>query len=118
MKKSEKRQKTALLGSVRCLPHEKEKILESAKAAGISTGEFIRRSALGRRIVAKGDTRQMNEILKLGGLQKHLYTEMQKQGMMTPELSRQFAQTLTLLQVALLKFDASSLNNAGEEHDR
>ncbi|UIA94559.1 hypothetical protein LU632_26195 (plasmid) [Erwinia tracheiphila] len=27
----------------------------------------------------------MNEILKLGGLQKHLYTEMQKQGMMTPE---------------------------------
>jgi hypothetical protein len=118
MKKSEKRQKTALLGSVRCLPHEKEKILESAKAAGISTGEFIRRSALGRRIVAKGDTRQMNEILKLGGLQKHLYTEMQKQGMMTPELSRQFAQTLTLLQVALLKFDASSLNNGGEEHDR
>lgn len=114
MSKSEKRQRTALLGSVRCFPEEKAHIQENAKAAGISTGEFLRRSALGRRIVAKGDTRQMNEILKLGGLQKHLYTEMQKQGIMTTELSKQFSETLTALQVALLKFDASSLNNSGD----
>lgn len=114
MSKSEKRLRTALLGSVRCFPEEKAQIQENAKAAGISTGEFLRRSALGRRIVAKGDTRQMNEILKLGGLQKHLYTEMQKQGMMTTELSKQFSETLTALQVALLKFDASSLNNSGD----
>lgn len=111
MSKSERRQRTALLGSVRCYPEEKAQIQESAKAAGISTGEFLRRSALGRRIVAKGDTRQMNEILKLGGLQKHLYSEMQKQGMMTAELSKQFADTLTELQTALMKFRADSLNN-------
>lgn len=115
MSKSEKRQRTALLGSVRCYPEEKEQIQESAKAAGISTGEFLRRTALGRRIVAKGDTRQMNEILKLGGLQKHLYSEMQAKGMMTPELSRQFAETLTALQTALMKFRADSLNNSEDQ---
>ncbi|MNL56518.1 hypothetical protein D3C87_1800190 [compost metagenome] len=53
----------------------------------------------------------MNEILKLGGLQKHLYSEMQKQGMMTPELSKQFADTLAALQKTLMKFRAESLNN-------
>lgn len=111
MSKSERRQRTALLGSVRCYQEEKEQIQASAKAAGISTGEFLRRSALGRRIVAKGDTKQMNEILKLGGLQKHLYSEMQKQGVMTAELSKQFADTLAALQKTLMKFRAESLNN-------
>lgn len=114
MSKSEKRQRNVIFLGIRWLPEEKERVVESARAAGLSAGEFLRRSALGRRIVAKGDTRQMNEILKLGGLQKHLYTEMQNKGMMTPELSKQFAETLTALQVALLKFDASSLNNSGE----
>ena len=114
MSKSEKRQRTALLGSVRCYPEEKAQIQESAKAAGISTGEYLRRCALGRRIVAKGDTRQMNEIMRQGGLLKHLYSEMQKQGMMTAELSKQYSETLTAMQVAFLKFDASSLNNSGE----
>lgn len=114
MSKSEKRQRTALLGSVRCYPEEKAQIQESAKAAGISTGEYLRRCALGRRIVAKGDTRQMNEIMRQGGLLKHLYSEMQKQGMMTAELSKQYAEALTAMQVAFLRFDASSQNNNGE----
>lgn len=111
MSKSERRQRTALLGSVRCYQEEKEQIQASARASGISTGEFLRRSALGRRIVPKGDIRQMNEIVKLGGLQKHLYSEMQRQGMMTPELSKQFAETLAELHTAVMKFRADSLNN-------
>ncbi|OAT15677.1 hypothetical protein M977_04700 [Buttiauxella gaviniae ATCC 51604] len=111
MSKSEKRQRAALLPSVRCFPEEKEQIKVSAASAGLSVGEYLRRCALGRRIVAKGDTQQMKEIMKLGGLQKHLYLEMQKQGMMTTQLSKQFAETLTALQIALMKFDAKSLNN-------
>lgn len=111
MSKSEKRQRAALLPSVRCFPEEKEQIKASAASAGLSVGEYLRRCALGRRIVAKGDTQQMKEIMKLGGLQKHLYLEMQKQGVMTTELSKQFAETLTALQIALMKFDAKSLNN-------
>lgn len=111
MSKSEQRQRTALLGSVRCYPEEKEKIQGSAKAAGLSTGEFMRRAALGRRIVAKGDTKQMNEILKLGGLLKHLYSEMKKEGKMTTEKSKEFSDALIATKIALMKFRADSLNN-------
>ncbi|WP_435956141.1 plasmid mobilization protein MobA [Dryocola sp. BD626] len=111
MSKSEKRQRGVLFLGIRWYPEEKEQVVESARSAGLSAGEYLRRCALGRRIVAKGDTRQMKEIMKLGGLQKHLYLEMQKQGMMTTELSKHFAETLTALQIALMKFDAKSLNN-------
>ncbi|EQA1624825.1 plasmid mobilization protein [Enterobacter asburiae] len=38
-----------------------EQVCECARAAGLSNGEFVRRCTLGRRIEAKGDTRQMNE---------------------------------------------------------
>lgn len=114
MSRSEIRQKTALLGSVRCYPEEKEQIQQSARAAGITVGEFMRRSALGRRIVARGDPRQMHEILQLGEQQKRLYNELQCQGMMTPVLREQFSATLSALQVALMKFRADSLNNGGD----
>lgn len=114
MSKSEKRQRTVLFLGIRWFPEEKEQVCKSARAAGLSAGEFLRRCALGRRIVAKGDTRQMNEIMKQGGLLKHLYSEMQKQGMMTTELSKKYAETLTEMQTAFLKFDVSSLNNGGE----
>jgi hypothetical protein len=111
MSRSEVRQRTALLGSVRCYPEEKEQIQMSARAAGITVGEFIRRSTLGRRIIAKGDIRQMTEILRMGEVQKHLYSELQSRGMMTPELQAQFSATLSALQIALMKFCADSLNN-------
>ncbi|TGC24410.1 plasmid mobilization protein MobA [Escherichia sp. E1130] len=114
MSKSEKRQRTVLFLGIRWFPEEKEQVCESARAAGLSAGEFVRRCTLGRRIVAKGDTRQMNEILKQGGLLKHLYSEMKKDGLMTTERSEEFSDALVAMQVAFLKFDASSLNNSGE----
>lgn len=46
----------------------------------------------------------MKALLKLGGLQKHLYLEMQQNGMMTPELSKQYADVLTQIQVAVIQF--------------
>lgn len=114
MSRSEIRQRTALLGSVRCYPEEKEQIQTSARAAGLSVGEFVRRSCLGRKIVARGDPHQMSEILRLGAQQQKLYSELQIRGMMTPELRDQFSATLSAIQVALMKFRASSLNKAGE----
>lgn len=54
MSKSEKRQRTALMGSIRCYPEEKAQIMESAKAAGMSAGEFMRCCALGRPVAARG----------------------------------------------------------------
>lgn len=103
MKKSEKRQRTALLPSVRCFPEEKAEILRSAQAGGLSTGEYLRRCALGRRIVAHGDAAQVRELVKLGGLQKHLYTQMQNG--MTPELSKQFSDVLVALKKAIVSID-------------
>lgn len=114
MSDSEKRQRSALLGSIRCFPEEKAQIQENARAAGMSVGEFMRRTALSRRIVAKGDTRQMKEIMKQGGLLKHLYNEMKKDGTMTTERSKEFSDALIAMQKAFLSFDASNLNNGGE----
>lgn len=97
MSKSEKRNRTALLPSVRCLPEEKEAIQEKAKAAGLSLGEFLRRSALGRRIDAQCDTDMIMELRRLGGLQKHLF----KEG--NGVLSKEYSQVLVALQKALLR---------------
>lgn len=107
MSKSEKRQKTALLPSVRCLPEEKEQIVASARSAGISTGEFLRCCALGRKITPRGDAQQIRELMKLGGLQKHLYTQMQSQmqSQMTPALSKQFSDVLVAIQKAIVGID-------------
>lgn len=97
MSKSEKRNRTALLPSVRCLPEEKEAIQEKAKVAGLSLGEFLRRSALGRRIDAQCDTEMIMELRRLGGLQKHLFKE--GEGLM----SKEYSQVLVALQNALLR---------------
>lgn len=97
MSMSEKRNRTALLPSVRCLPEEKEAIQEKAKAAGLSLGDFLRRSALGRRIDAQCDTEMIMELRRLGGLQKHLF----KEG--NGVLSKEYSQVLVALQKALLR---------------
>ena len=97
MSKSEKRNRTAFLPSVRCLPEEKEAIQEKAKAAGLSLGEFLRRSALGRRIDAQCDTEMIMELRRLGGLQKHLFKE--GDGV----LSKEYSQVLVALQKALMR---------------
>lgn len=97
MSKSEKRNRTALLPSIRCLPEEKEAIQEKAKAAGLSLGEFMRRCALGRRINAQCDTEMIMELRRLGGLQKHLFKE--GDGV----LSKEYSEVLVALQKALLR---------------
>ncbi|HAF4865959.1 TPA: mobilization protein [Salmonella enterica] len=103
MSKSEKRQRSEVLLGIRCYPEEKEQIVASARAGGLSTGEYLRRCALGRRIVAKTDTELKKELLRLGGLQKHLYNQMRE--MMTTELSQEFARTLAEIRIAIVALD-------------
>ncbi|EGZ8610208.1 TPA: plasmid mobilization protein MobA [Salmonella enterica subsp. enterica serovar Muenchen] len=97
MSKSEKRKRTELLLGIRCFPEEKEAIQEKAKTAGLSVGEFMRRSALSRRIDAQCDTEMIMELRRLGGLQKHLFKE--GNGI----LSKEYSQVLVALQKALLR---------------
>lgn len=103
MRKSEKRKRTELLLGIRCLPEEKEAIQEKAKTAGLSVGEFMRRAALNRKISVRTDLKLMKELLRLGGLQKHLHNEMKAQ--MTPALSKQFSEVLVEIRKAVVALD-------------
>ncbi|WP_425272755.1 plasmid mobilization protein [Rahnella woolbedingensis] len=62
MSRSEKRNRAALLPSIRCLPEEKQQIKESAHAAGLSVGEYLRRCALGRRIRGPPGVRKLSYV--------------------------------------------------------
>ncbi|MDJ0021771.1 MULTISPECIES: plasmid mobilization protein MobA [Pantoea] len=102
MSKSEKRQKNTLI-QLRCTEAEAEAIKAKAVAAGLTTSEYLRRTALSRRIMVRTDIRMMNELLRLGGLQKHLYTQMKDN--MTTELSQQFSGVLTSITHAINALD-------------
>lgn len=102
MSKSESRQKGKVI-NLRCTEEEAHILKEKAKAAGISTSDLLRRSALNRKIMTRTDLRLMNELLRLGGLQKHLFNQMQDN--MTTELSKQFSEVLVEVKKAIIALD-------------
>lgn len=102
MSKSEKRQREKLV-KCRCTDAEFEAINKKAIAAGLTTSEYIRRTALNRRITVRTDQRMINELLRLGGLQKHLYTQLREN--MTTELSQQFSEVLTTIKNTINNLD-------------
>lgn len=71
---SEKRQKV-ISYPVRFSPEEYAAVQEKAADTGLSLAAFIRRCALGRQTRSKIEGQIINELRKLGGLQKHLFTE-------------------------------------------
>lgn len=87
----------------RCSEDDYEAITKKAIVAGLTTSEYLRRTALNRRIQVRTDIRMMNELKRLGGLQKHIYTQMQEQ--MTTELSRQFSEVLSGIVTAINALD-------------
>jgi len=106
MSKSKARQATARI-EIRCTAEDKQKIQTKALAAGISTSELLLRSALGKKIQTRTDTRLMNEMLRLGGLQKHLHNQMKEH--MTEDLSRQFSEVLVALKKAVIAIDLQAV---------
>ncbi|AOE82542.1 mobilization protein (plasmid) [Pseudomonas lurida] len=106
MSKSEKRQRDKWL-KLRCTEEEVEVIRVKAVAAGLSVSELLRRSALNRKIMTRTDIKLMNELLRLGGLQKHLHNQM-KDGM-TTELSKQFSEVLVALKKAVIQLDLQAV---------
>jgi protein required for attachment to host cells len=106
MSKSEKRQRNKWL-KLRCTEEEVEVIQVKAVAAGLSVSELLRRSALNRKIMTRTDMKLMNELLRLGGLQKHLHNQM-KDGM-TTELSKQFSEVLVALKKAVIQLDLQAV---------
>ena len=53
--------------------------------------------------MTRTDQRLMNELLRLGGLQKHLFNQMQDN--MTTELSKQFSEVLVEVKKAIIALD-------------
>ncbi len=90
---------------VRCTLDEKELLVEKAKAAEISVSDLMRSAALKRKIKTPTDKKLMGELLQLGGLQKHLYNQMQDQ--MTTDLSKQFSEVLVAIKKAVIAIDLS-----------
>lgn len=103
MSKSESRNRTALLPSIRCLPEERDEIRQKAADAGLSVGAFILRCALSRKIKPRNDHKLIAELSKLGGLQKYLFTQGNGIG------SKEYAEVLQELKKAILR--------VGQQHD-
>lgn len=85
---------------VRVSPDEKHTIEEQAHDAGLSAPAFLRALGLNKRVTSKADKHLINELRKLGGLQKHLFNE--GKGI----LSKEYAQILVEIQRAIARIDA------------
>ena len=66
---------TNLRIEVRITEEEKAIIRDQANSASLTMSEYIRRTALNRRILSTMDQKAAGELARLGGLQKHLLTQ-------------------------------------------
>ena len=60
---------------VRITEEEKAIIRDQANRASLTMSEYMRRTSLHKRIVSKMDQKALGELARLGGLQKHLLTQ-------------------------------------------
>jgi hypothetical protein len=60
---------------IRITEEEKAILRGQANSASLTMSEYVRRSAQGKRILSTMDQRAAGELARLGGLQKHLLTQ-------------------------------------------
>ena len=72
MARSTRAQGAALRIEIRITEEEKATIRDQANSASLTMSEYIRRSALNKRILSTMDQKAAGELARLGGLQKHL----------------------------------------------
>lgn len=98
MSSSETRKRVVNL-KTRCLPEEAEAIRNKAMDAGVTVSEFLRCAALGRKTRSTLDSQIINQLNKLGGLQKHLF----KEG--SGVHSKEYAEILAAIKDAILRIE-------------
>ncbi|MBC5823456.1 MAG: mobilization protein [Candidatus Eremiobacteraeota bacterium] len=96
---TEQRQKKVAL-SVRVSDRDRDAIAAKAASSGLPIAEYVRRCALGRQTPSRVDARLINELRRLGGLQKHLYNGDRDRG-------RQYAEILLDLTDAIRRVGQS-----------
>jgi hypothetical protein len=74
MSDSGNRKKTKII-MVRATPEEHEKIKEKASDLGLSVPAFLRACSLSKKTRSRTDAHVLNELRRLGGLQKLLFNE-------------------------------------------
>jgi hypothetical protein len=60
---------------IRITEEEKAILRDQANSASLTMSEYVRRTALGKRILSTMDQKAAGELARLGGLQKHLLTQ-------------------------------------------
>ena len=60
---------------IRITEEERAILREQANCASLTMSEYLRRTALGKRILSTMDQKAAGELARLGGLQKHLLTQ-------------------------------------------
>lgn len=75
MSTSEQRRRTGRLPAIRCYIDDEAVVRERAADCGLSIGQFMLSAALNRRTRTKVEAHIINELRRLGGLQKHLFNE-------------------------------------------
>jgi hypothetical protein len=75
MARSTRAQGATLRIEVRITGEEKAIIKDQANSASLTMSEYIRRTALNRRILSTMDQKAAGELARLGGLQKHLLSQ-------------------------------------------
>lgn len=75
MSRSEHRRRTGWLPAVRCFEEEELLVREKAHDCGMSIGQFMLSAALQRQTRSRIDAHIINELRRLGGLQKHLFSQ-------------------------------------------
>ncbi|NMZ14948.1 mobilization protein [Pseudomonas proteolytica] len=102
MSDSEQRRRTGRLPPVRCFEEEEKTVREKAEDCGMSIGQFMLSAALARKTKSKVDKHIINELRKLGGLQKHLF----KEG--GGVFSKDYAAVLVEIQAAIRRIEEKS----------
>ena len=72
MARSTRAQGATLRIEVRITEEEKAILREQANSASLTMSEYVRRTALGKRILSTLDQKAAGELARLGGLQKYL----------------------------------------------
>jgi hypothetical protein len=75
MRRPKRTEGTSLRIEIRITEEEKAILRDQANSASLTMSEYVRRSALGKRILSTMDQKAAGELARLGGLQKHLLTQ-------------------------------------------
>lgn len=97
MSRCEQRRRTGWLPAVRCFEEEETLVREKAYDSGMSVGQFMLAAALKRQTRSRVDAHIINELRRLGGLQKHLFTTG------GGELSKEYASVLVEIKAAITR---------------